>query len=402
MDFQFSHEDEAFRLEVRQFIKSNWKTKDFDLHTLNVRAYDVVNEDLRAKTQVLEKKLVAKGWWTMHWPVAWGGQDASFGKQFAYVEELGYADAPRGYPETNVTGVLMIHGNEWLKRQLLPKMARAEIDWAQGYSEPNAGTDLASLQTRGVEDGDDIVVTGQKIWTSVSNHSDWYHVLVRTDPTAPKHRGITYLAMPLRDERGELMPGIVMRPLIDFFGQRRWNEVFMEGVRVPKRYVIGEMNRGWYAAMTTLNFERTGIESAARNIGTLDRFIALARRLKFNGEPVLEDDLVRHKLADIRMTLEADRMLSYRVASMQARGEVPQAEGAISGWRALHTSKYVFWPRLAQIIGPYMQALKGEHRAPGNGIIGTNYMLSQNESGGGGGIALGANIIANRGLGLPR
>ncbi len=403
MDFRLSPEDESFREEVRGFVRANWNTgKDLHVHTLDIRAYDAVNDDIKAKAQVFQKKLIEKGWWTMHWPAEWGGQNAPFGRQFVYSEELAYADAPTGHPATNVSGVIMIHGSDWLQNQLLPKMASADIDWAQGYSEPNAGTDLASLQTRGVEDGDDIVVTGQKIWTSDSNHSDWYHILVRTDPDAPKHRGITYLAMPLRDESGNLFPGIAMRPLFDFFGQRRWNEVFMDEVRVPKRNIIGELNRGWYAAMTTLNFERTGIESAARNIGALDKFLNIVRRFKLNGELVLKNERNRHQLADLRVVFEVDRMLSYRVASMQAKGEVPQAEGAISGWRALHTSKYIFWPRLAKIIGPYMQAVKGESRAPGDGIYGTNYMLSQNESGGGGGIALGANIIANRGLGLPR
>lgn len=402
MDFRMSPEDETFRQEVRQFIQSNWDPKDFDAHSINVRSYDFDNAESRAHDQEFTLKLVDKGWYTMHWPREWGGQDASFGKQFVYMEELGYADAPQGNPAANITGAIMFHGSDWLKNEFLPKMARSEIDWAQGYSEPNAGTDLASLQTRAVEDGDDFVVTGQKMWSSGSHFSDWYHILVRTDPNAPKHRGITYLAMQLKDAQGNWMPGITLRPLIDFFGRRRWNEVFLDEVRVPKRYLIGETNRGWYAAMTTLNFERTGVDSAARHIGSYDRFLALAREMEFNGEPVLANGVVRHQLADLRVVLEVDRMLAYRVAGMQARGEVPQAEGAMSGWRTLHTSKYWIWNTFARIIGPYTALLKGEHRAPGNGIYGTNYMLSQNESGGGGGIALGANIIAWRGLGLPR
>ena len=162
-------------------------------------------------------------------------------------------------------------------------MADNSIDWAQGFSEPNAGTDLANLQTRAVEDGDDFVVTGQKIWSSGSHFSNWYHVMVRTDPNAPKDRGITYLIMQLKDQNGEQMPGITLRPLYDMLGRRRWNEVFMDEVRVPKRQLIGEVNRGWYAAMTTLNFERTGIESASRLIGVLDRFIDSMSKTKFNG-----------------------------------------------------------------------------------------------------------------------
>ena len=151
----------------------------------------------------------------------------------------------------------------------------------------------------------------------------------------------------------------------------------MDEVRVPKRYMIGEMNRGWYAAMTTLNFERTGIDNAARQIGVFDRFIAMARDLKFNGESILNSGVTRHQLADLRVTLEIDRMLAYRVAAMQAAGEVPQAEGAMSGWRVLHTSKYWLWPTFARALGPYIGLHKPEPRAPGNGIYGTHYMLSR-------------------------
>lgn len=177
----------------------------------------------------------------------------------------------------------------------------------------------------------------------------------------------------------------------------------MDEVRVPKSHIIGEVDRGWYAAMTTLNFERTGSASAARHIGILERFMQLMRRTKFNGEPVLKDPLVRHKLADLRVILEADRMLGYRVAWMQAKGEVPQAEGAIQGYRNQLTMNRHLWPTLSSIILDYKLAEKGEARAPHNGIYGTNnHLMLSVGFGGGGGILLGPNIIAQRGLGLPR
>ncbi|MDA1097120.1 MAG: acyl-CoA dehydrogenase family protein [Chloroflexi bacterium] len=403
MDFKLAPEDEAFRAEVRSFIQQNWDTKGFDGHSIPIRAYDFDNPDSRANDDAFTKKLIDKGWYTMHWPTEWGGTEAPLSKQFVYAEELAYANAPGGTPGSNITGALMVHGSDQIKKDFLPKMARNEVDWAQGFSEPNAGTDLANLQTRAVEDGDDFVVTGQKIWSSGSHFADWYHVLVRTDPTAPKHRGITYLIMKLKDEQGNQMPGITLRPLYDFFGRRRWNEVFMDDVRVPKSMVIGEVNRGWYAAMTTLNFERTGSAAAARHIGILDKFIALMRQTKFNGEPILSDPLVRHKLADLRVILEMDRMLGYRIAWMQSRGEVPVAEGAIQGYRNQVTAKFHFFPTLGKIIGDYSALLKGESRAPHNGIYGTNAALAMIIGfGGGGGILLGPNIIAQRGLGLPR
>ena len=296
----------------------------------------------------------------------------------------------------------MFHGNDDIKSEFLGKMAKNEINWAQGFSEPNAGTDLASLTTRGVEDGDDYVVNGQKIWSSGSHYADWYHVLVRTDPEAPKHRGITYLMMQLKDQDGTQMPGITLRPLYDMFGRRRWNEVFMDDVRVPKRQIIGEVNRGWYAAMTTLNFERAG-GTGARNVAVLENFVSLAKRLKFNGEPILNDPLVRHKLADLRIRVETGRMLSLRLIWLQSKGEVPQTESLIANFYGSTMNKFHFWPTLAHILGPYRALLQGEKRSPDNGMYGTNYALSMvTGDAGGGGILLSPNLIAQRGLGLPR
>jgi len=262
---------------------------------------------------------------------------------------------------------------------------------------------LANLQTRAVEDGDDYVVTGQKIWSSGAHLSDWYHVLVRTDPSAPKHRGITYLMMNLKDEEGKKPEGLTLRPLYDMMGRWRWCEVFMDEVRVPKKHVLGEVNRGWYAAMTTLNFERTGTEGPVRHLGILDRFIKMLKETKFNGEFILNDPLVKHKIADLRVTLEADRMLAARVAWMQARGDVPQTEGAISGYRNQLTAKFHFWPLLAKILQDYGILNIGEERAPHNGLYGGYNAIALSQGfGGGGGILLGPNIIAQRGLGLPR
>ena len=403
MDFSTNPADEAFRAELREFLAKEWDPKDYDAYAMNVWSYDYDNPGARDHAENFQKKLIDRGWWTMAWPEEYGGQDAPISRQLVYSEEMAYHNAPASQPQANVAGAIMIHGTDWMKDTFLDGMRNNTVNWAQGFSEPNAGTDLASLSTRGVEDGDDFVVTGQKIWSSGSHFANWYHVLVRTDPEAPKHRGITYLAMQLKDDEGNQMPGITLRPLYDMLGRRRWNEVFMDEVRVPRHQIIGEVNRGWYAAMTTLNFERTGIDSAARLIGVLDRYLQEMRGVMFNGESPLKDDVIRHILADARITLEADRMLAYRVAWMQANGEVPQAEGAISGYRALATAKFTFWPALAKAIGPYRALLKGESRAPGDGKYGTNYALSMTTGfGGGGGLALGPNIIAQRGLGLPR
>ncbi len=401
MDFTFATKDEAFRQEVREFVRREWEPKDFN-NDLGVFSYDFDSAEFRDHSRAFTRKLIDKGWYTMHWPEEWGGQGVPLTQQVVYSEELAMASAPPGTPGGNITGAIMFHGSDWLKQEFLPKMANGEVNWTQGFSEPNAGTDLASLSTRAVEDGDDFVVTGQKIWSSGSHFANWYHVLVRTDPTAPKHRGISYLVMKMKDDDGEQMPGITLRPLYDMFGRRRWNEVFMDEVRVPKRYIIGEVNRGWYAAMTTLNFERAG-GTGARNIAVFESFLKLAKRLKFNGSSVLDDPLVRHKLADVRVRLETARMLSLRLIWLQSTGEVPQAESAISNYFNSTMNKFHFWPTLGEIMGPYRALLKGEKRSPDNGVYGTNYALSMVTGyAGGGGILLSPNLIAQRGLGLPR
>ncbi len=401
MDFTFAPEDEAFRQEIRDFVRREWDPKNYNTD-LNVFGYDFDSADYREDAKIFQKKLVENGYWTMAWPEEYGGKGLPLSRQVIYADELAYAGAPQGSPGANITGAIMYHADDSIKDEFLGKMATNDIDWAQGFSEPNAGTDLASLTTRAVEDGDDFVVTGQKIWSSGSHYANWYHVLTRTDPSAPKHRGITYLIMQLKDDDGGQMPGITLRPLYDMFGRRRWNEVFMDEVRVPKRQVIGEVNRGWYAAMTTLNFERAG-GTGARNVAVLEKFLDMARNMTFNGEPVLNDPLVRNQLADLRIRVETGRMLSLRLIWLQSQGEVPQSESLIANLYSSMMAKFNFWPALAQIMGPYRALLQGEKRSPDNGMYGTNYALSMVTGyAGGGGILLAPGLIAQRGLGLPR
>ncbi|MBI4236682.1 MAG: acyl-CoA dehydrogenase family protein, partial [Chloroflexi bacterium] len=257
MDFRLSSEAEALRQEAREFARREWDPHGYDFDSMVVTSYDFDSPEARALVNQFEKKLIARGWYTMHWPQEHGGKAISIEMQMAYREGMAYEKAPASLGGGLVAPLLMIHGSDWQKREFLPRIANADIEFGQGFSEPNAGSDLANLQTRAVVDGDDLVITGQKIWSSGAHFADWYHALVRTDPDAPKHRGITYVLVSLRDERGRQAPGIVMRPLFDMMGRHRWNEVFLDGVRVPRRNVIGEMNRGWYAAMTTLSFERS-------------------------------------------------------------------------------------------------------------------------------------------------
>jgi len=224
MEFGWNEEELGFRDQVRAFLDANWKGDAFEEGT--------ADEDTAwEQTREYQRQLADNHWLTMAWPAEYGGQAASYMEQMIFAEESGLVGAPGSQGLVGPT--LMIHGSEEQKREHLPKIARAETVWAQGYSEPGSGSDLASLQTRAVRDGDDFVINGQKIWTSSAHRADWIHVLTRTDPEAPKHRGISYFMVPMST------PGISVRPLEQMHGAHGFNETFFEDVRVPAKNMIG-------------------------------------------------------------------------------------------------------------------------------------------------------------------
>ncbi|GIW13674.1 MAG: hypothetical protein KatS3mg062_1113 [Tepidiforma sp.] len=252
MEFRFSPEDEAFRQEVRAFIREEWpKAREGASFT---------------------KKLAAKGWLTMSWPPEYGGQGAPHMRQLVYNEEMAYHRAPGQTMGADRVGpTLILFGTEEQKARFLPAIVRDEITWCQGFSEPGSGSDLASLQTRAVRDGDSWVINGQKIWTSNAQRADYMILLARTDPDAPKHRGITYFLVDMK------LPGITVRPLVQMTGQAGFNEVFFDDVRVPADMVVGEVNRGWYVSTATLDFERSGIGRVIGGLRTFEEVVAYAK-----------------------------------------------------------------------------------------------------------------------------
>lgn len=428
MDFRLSTENQALQDEARAFVEREWNPlRDrHDWDDLGFFSPFHADDDALAAQRQFAKKLVAKGWYTMHWPEEYGGRAVSIQTQLAFREAMAYEGAPASLGGSAVTSVLMLRGSDWQKQEFLPKLANADIEFAQGFSEPGAGSDVANVQTRAVRDGDDYVVTGQKLWTGGAHYAEWYHVLVRTDPDAPTHRGLSYLFMQLRDDRGRLVPGITLRPLYDKTGARRWSEVFLDRVRVPGRNLIGEENRGWYVAlnvrggaapllsypppetnparpvaMPTLSFERSGIEGPARWLGVLDEFVDACRGIAFNGLHPLADPIVRHRLTDLRVELEARRMLSYQVASMQSKGQIPAKESALGkAWGDVLGKKIP--SVMAGILQEYGRLDLGESRAPLGGYPGYRYGSMHASGIGGGTTEIWRNIAAHRGLGLPQ
>ena len=397
MDFRFTDEEEAFRRELREFLQKEvppeWHEKCLDAYTSEA-AYDAMDAALDRQ---LKKKLGEKGWRTMGWPREYGGQGASPMKQLLYKEELVYNGARRGddHGVETVGPTIILHGTEGQKEYHLPRIARGEVAWCQGYSEPGAGSDLASLQTRAEEDGDDYVINGQKIWTSFAQFADWMFLLARTDPDAPKHRGITFFLADMNQ------PGFTIRPIHEMAGGRSFNEVFFENVRVPKGNVLGEMNRGWYVAMSLLDFERSGIENPAGARRVLEQLVGYAKETKHNGRTLITDPVISAKLAEMAVEIEVARLLCYRVAWMQGQNLVPNTEASIS--KVFGTEMVL---RLAntgmQILGLRGQVKQGSKWAPLQRFIEHSYLVSVSFTIGAGTSEIQRNIIATRGLGLPK
>jgi len=392
MDFSWSRDEEKFRQEIRDFLKAELPQGWNDTLVL-----DKESDEYIALAKDFTKKVGAKGWLAAHWPPEYGGLGWSFWQYFIMNEEMAIADAPLiGLNGPKFLGPTIIHyGTEAQKKRHLPGIAKGETLWVQGYSEPNSGSDLASLQTRAVEDGDEWVINGQKIWSSYGHYSDWCFMLARTDPDAPKHRGISYFLVDMQT------PGLMVKPLINMAGTKGFNELFFENVRVPKEALLGEQNRGWYMATTTLSYERTAIEAPARAQRILNDLVRYAKLTKKNGTPLAEDPIVRQRLAQLAIDVDVAWCLSYRVATTQSRNQVPGPESPAN---KVFTSELI--QRLAQtgmqMLGLYGQLEFSTKWAPLKGKIERLYLTSVAGTIAGGTSEIQRNIIAERGLGLPR
>jgi alkylation response protein AidB-like acyl-CoA dehydrogenase len=389
MDFGWTEEETAFRRRVRDVIEANW---DDEAAAEVQGGSDLGWEHFRR----FERTLAREGWLTMAWPKEYGGRGASPMEQLIFNEEAGLHDAPSGGTGVGFVGpMLMIHGTEAQKREHLPRIASAEVVWCQGFSEPGAGSDLASLQTRAVREGDEFVINGQKIWTSKGHRADWMHVLTRTDVEAPKHRGISYFILNMRT------PGVTVRPLPQIHGVANFNETFFEDVRVPASNMIGEQNRGWYVATTLLDFERSAASPRAAAERGYRRLLDYARGALNGAGAIANGGAARLRLVDLGIELEVSRWLSYRVAWMQGQGMVPNQEASIAKVfnSELHQRLYRAGVNLLGLFG----GLRRESRHSRlDGHITHQYMDSVARTIGAGTSEIQRNIIATRGLGLPR
>ena len=395
MDWNDTTEQAEWRQEVLSFLDSDLPEAFREAESLGQDAYFPSPDSPFAPAfESWRKSLAGKGWIAAHWPKKYGGAGLSTIDQFILSQEFAEARAP----QLGGSGVMMLgptiisHGNEGQREEHLPRIIDGTARWCQGYSEPGSGSDLASLQTRATRDGDDFVINGQKIWTSGAHRSNWMFMLARTDPDAPKHRGITYFLLDMES------PGITVRPLINMGNEHGFNEVFFEDVRVPAANAIGDINRGWYVGATTLDFERSMIGQATGQRQTVERYVGW---LKDHRDEVPENvfRVARSQWAERWIEVATATQLSYRTISMQAAGQIPNAEASIAK---------LFNTELTQRIAATATKMVGtwgsisDERAPLGGDAPRSMVSSVSSTIAGGTSEIQRGIVATRGLGLPR
>lgn len=387
MQFEFTAEQEAFRAEVRQFLDATLTPEFWERHRARGGS---------SSSPEFSQAAGRAGMLAIAWPPEYGGRGKGFIEQMLYMQEMVLAGAPIEHHRRAIQQVgpsIMLFGSEEQKHDILPRFASGHLSVAMGLSEPDAGSDLASASTLAVREGDDFVVTGRKRFTSGAHYSDLLWTVVRTDPEAPKHRGISILLVPLD------APGVEVRPLIDLQGRHHFNEVFLEGVRVPAGNLVGELNRGWYVNASTMDFERSGIARFAFLKRLIDRAQAEARSASERNRSQGRSDT-----ADIAIHAEVARQLSHRVAAMQAAGEMPNHEVSIAKLIVTETIQ-----RLTDsaVRARGLQSLLIDESADDaedspEMAWGALYVDSIRHTIGQGSAEIQRNVVATRGLGLPR
>ena len=395
MDFQYTPEQDAFRLRVRSWLAEHLPSELKVEDAMDERV--APNREIFDKRMAWHKQLYQAGWIGLAWPKEYGGQGAELMEQIIYNEEYAHARAPilPGYVGLGLAGPTIAQwGSEEQKQYFLPRILQGELVWCQGYSEPGSGSDLASLQTRAVEDGDEFVVNGQKVWTSGAQYADWMVLLARTDPEAPKHKGISYFLLDMKT------PGVSVRPLVLLNGHSHFNEVFFEDVRIPKANLLGPKNEGWKVAITTLMFERSAAGGGGGG-SQIRRLAELAKQVEIDGRPAWRHSWVRQRLAAFEIEKEALKYTRLRSLTRQLRGQPPGPEGSI-----LKLAGSELGVRIAafasELLGPYA-LLEAETEAVPDAPRWLNRVLSARQYTIAGGTSeIQHNIIGERVLGLPK
>jgi alkylation response protein AidB-like acyl-CoA dehydrogenase len=389
MRYAYTPEQLAWRDEVRRFLARHVTP------ALLAEMRQAGNEGDGPLARAFHKELFDKGWWGIGWPKEYGGLGKNAVEQYVFIEEMEAAGAPgMRLSVTSVAPAIMRSGSEEQKRHWLPRILRGEVEFAVAYSEPGAGTDLAALTTRAVLDGDEWVINGQKMWNTGAHTATHNWVAVRTEPDAPKHRGISMIIVPMD------RPGITVQPLYTW-SNIRTNAVFFEDVRVPRDHLIGERGMGFYYAMMALDFERIALGSVGLLRRYLEELKAFVRRTTRDGVPLGRVPWVRRAIADLEMRVEVGRRIGLLNAWMIDQGEVPTKEGSMAKVYVTELNARLAAVGL-EILGLAGQLAPDEPAAPLHGRLQWLYTIAPMQRFGGGTNEVQRLIIAQRGLGLPR
>jgi len=394
VDFRLTQEEEAFRKEVRQFFREELPKGWIG----PVRETIYTRDDFWSEHKRMARKLGAKVWLSLSWPQEYGGLARPHMEQIVFNEETAYHRAPGvdGYGVKMLAPTLIFFGTDEQKKQHLGPIARGEIAWCEGYSEPETGSDLASVKTRAVKEGNYYVINGQKLWTTGAHRAQWCFLLARTNPDAPKkHHGLSFFLVDLKT------PGITVRSLMDPLGRPCANEVFFENARVPEENLVGGENNGWQVGNALLSFERSGIELVAFGRRCLDDMMGYARSRRVSGRPLNWHPIMRQRLAEMAIESETARLLTYRVAWMQSRMLMPISEAVMA--KVFNTE---LLQRIAntgmQLLELYGPLTEDSPWVQLSGVIAEEYINAQGWTIAGGTSEIMRTVIATSGLNMPR
>jgi len=388
MDFRFSAEEDAFREEVREFIEANM--------TDTIRSKWLGGLLDTPERQDFVTKMSERGWLSMGFPEEYGGSGEAMPlAQYILNDELHKAQAPIvGKNLGVVVNTLLHNASEKLKQEFIPRILKNEIQWALAYTEPEAGSDLANMQMKAELDGDEYVLNGQKRFITSAHFADYMWTGVRTDPDAPKHKGISLLIIDVPTE------GMTLSPMNTVIGEQT-NDVFFDNVRVPKERLVGELNQGWRYITEALTYERFAMTSFAPTIRKFKRLIQWVKDTELNGKPLKEDPVVRRKIAKLAMIVEAGRMIDMRCICEAVRPDyVPANEAAMNKmWGGI--AETVLTDEALDIMGPYGYLWHNGGHAPMDGDMVDDYLWAGHQRVAAAGVDISKNIIARRYLGLP-
>jgi alkylation response protein AidB-like acyl-CoA dehydrogenase len=407
MDLTYPPEAESFRVEIRAWLEENLPDGWFD------EGFTMTPEERRRFHEEWTETLYKGGWICASWPVEYGGKGLSIMENVVLNEEFALAGAPLRadfFGDTLVGPTILQWGTEEQKKEFLPKILRGEITWCQGFSEPDAGSDLANLKTKAELDGDEWVINGQKIWTTQAQVADYVFLLARTDPKAAKHAGISYLLVPMKQ------PGVDVRPIVQPDGSAEFNEVFFTNVRCPKDNVVGGLNNGWSVAMTTLGFERgsNATTSHRRFEKELEHIIDIARENGSAAKPSVRQSLARQWSKIQIMRINGLRSLSAALSGQRDPGVAALGATNKMFWSETHRDTMEL---AMDILGMHGQILTGdpseEEQVPGYGrrrisnrypasVLQSSFFFSRSETIWGGAAEIQRNIVGERVLGLPK